>query len=112
MSKDKAREWTLVGKYVRVIDGDFLHQPMHSLLASLSQIPVGEEVKVVEKSYADELEAKLNYYKDHAEMMKEQWDKAEAKLAECVAAIQYVMANNDKITGWDKLHDAFYSVKK
>jgi Ni,Fe-hydrogenase III small subunit len=36
----------------------------------------------------------------------------EAKLAECVAAIQYVMANNDKITGWDKLHDAFYSVKK
>jgi len=35
-----------------------------------------------------------------------------SKLAECVAAIQYVMANNDKIKGWDKLHDAFYGAKK
>ncbi len=35
---------------------------------------------VIEYSYDQQLEEKLNYYKDHAEMMKEAWDKAEEKL--------------------------------
>jgi hypothetical protein len=83
MSKDKAREFSLPDK-VTVIKPEFANckgcaQRVETYIAS---------VQDWQKSYS-ELEAKLNYYKDHAEMMKEEWDKAEAKLAECVAALEF-----------------------
>lgn len=88
MSKDKApREFWLGPNYPDVMG----HGHYYEWEPTTGDITKLNYIHVIEKSYADVLEKKL---------------------AKCVAAIQYVMANNDKIKGWDKLHDAFYGVKK
>lgn len=33
-------------------------------------------------------------------------------MLEMCEAIRYVMAENDKVKGWDKLHDVFYKYKE
>lgn len=46
---------------------------------------------VIEFSAYQQLEEKLNCYKDHAEMMKEAWDKAEDKLRAAVEALEALL---------------------
>lgn len=48
-------------------------------------------IHVIEYSAYQQLEEKLNYYKDHAEMMKEAWDKAEDKLRAAVEALEALL---------------------
>lgn len=98
------REWTLIGSYLKRIHSAYeVGEAMHAAIATLPQIPVGEEVHVIEYSAFQALERECAFRKEAAEKFQ--------KLAETVCSERdAAIAERDALGALVKLQESGSSI--
>jgi hypothetical protein len=101
-------EFTQMGRIsLRSIDGQYIHHVISFDAYSALKAECENLKKQVLGLQASNEVLKQGYYKDHAEMFKAEWDKAEEKIAALTAKNAALVAENEKLkyyqTQWQSI---------